>query len=127
MKQARLTLVLGLFATLALIPLQPCGATAVAGPDGTAAQGRRIVFAAPTVRDAAAIELIAAVIDELRLDRGEIVVRGKPVPLHPTQLKVLRDGQTAGVAALRPGQAVHFALDAEASGPRRIILIQIDR
>ena len=127
MKHSRAAAPLVLLAALLAIGLHPAGATAVAGPGGTADQGRRIVPAAPAVPDGPALELIAAVIDEVQLDRGQIIVRGKPVALHPTRLKVLYLGQNASAAALRPGQSVRFALDAEPSGARRIVLIQIDR
>ena len=126
MKRPRSTMILGLLGALAAISPHPCGAMAVAGPGGGADPGQRIVHAAPAVADAQTLELISAVIDEVQSDRGQIVVRGKPVALHPTRLKVLQGGQSASAAALRPGQSVRFALDTEPSGTRSIVHIQID-
>jgi hypothetical protein len=127
MKDLRSTLACALVAGLAAVMPLPGNATAVAGPGGTADQGRRIVHATPAAPDAPALELISAVIDAVQPERGQIVVRGKPVPLHPTRLKVLYNGQSASASALAAGQSVRFALDADAAGPRRIVLIHIDR
>ena len=105
----------------------PATATAVAGPAGAAEPGRRVGVAAPAVRDARTVELIPAVIDAAQVERGLLVLHGKPVALHPTQLRVLRGGQGATAASLQAGQAIRFALEPDVGQPRRIILIHIDR
>ena len=94
-------------------------AAAVAGPGGTAQQGRRLVQAEPAVGAAAAtLDLIVARIEAIDAKTNTVTVGGKPVPLHPTQLRVVGPGGSAlaGVSALRPGMRVRFALEPEARG-----------
>ena len=94
-------------------------AAAVAGPGGTAQQGRRLVQAEPAVgADAATLDLIEARIEAIDAKANTVMVGGKPVPLHPTQLRVVGPGglALAGVSALRPGMRVRFALEPEARG-----------
>ena len=124
-------------------------AAAVAGPGGTAHQGRRLVQAEPTVgADAATLDLIEARIEAIDAKANTVTVGGKPVPLHPTRLRVVGPGggALAGVSALRPGMRVRFALEPEARGaalpaaistsagpranpagaPRSIVLVYLD-
>ena len=125
-------------------------AAAVAGPGGTAQQGRRLVLAAPTLgAEAATLDLIEGRIEAVDAKAGVIMLAGKPVPLHPTQLRVVAPGgqPLAGVQALSPGMRVRFALEPELRGaalpgvagsasagprasaaapPRSIVLLYID-
>ncbi len=123
----------------------PAAAVAVAGPGGTAEQGRRLVLAQPTAGAAAAtLELVAARIDAVDLVAHSITVRGQRLPLHAELLRVLGPGgQVLGPRGLRAGQQVRLALEptlptpeagaasASATTPaalpqRRIVLIYID-
>lgn len=121
-------------------------AVLVTGPGGTAEQGRRLVLAAPVPgAQTTALALMAARIDAVDSVGQTLTLRGKPVPVHPTALKVLGpQGQAlAGLRALRAGQPIRFALEAEpaavpitpealvrppAAAPpeRRIVLIYLD-
>lgn len=110
-------------------------AMAVAGPGGTADQGRRLVAAEPAPGAVAAtLDLVSARLDAVDLAAGQVTVRGQRVPLHAEQLRVLdRRGQNLGPRGLRAGQAVRLALEpavaAQAGNPapaRRIVLIYID-
>ena len=149
-------------ATLALLGLATVAlagaaqAAAIAGPGGTAEQGRRqVAFTdpstptptptpapAPAARpDAPAPELVSARIDAVHADGRSITVCGKPVPLHGQQLRVLAPGGAAlaGARSLRAGMQVRFGLEPEArpapvtagaaAAPpteRRIVLIYVD-
>lgn len=112
-------------------------AAAIAGPGGTAEQGRRQVADSPALTpDAPA--LISARIDAVDTDGRHITLSGKSVPLHGQQLRVLGPGGAAlsGVQALRAGMQVRFGLEPEArvgnpaplGAPpeRRIVLIYVD-
>lgn len=116
-------------------------ATAVAGPGGTAEQGRRLVLAEPAPgATAPTLDLLSARLEAVDLTAGTVTVRGQRVPLHAAQLRVLgAGGQNLGPGSLRAGQAVRLALEpllpaapaaaASAGGPapaRRIVLIYID-
>lgn len=138
-------------------------ATAIAGPGGTAEQGRRQVAftgapgsvltpvstpvptAVPTPAPSpgtAAPELVSARIDAVDADGRSITVRGKAVPLHGPQLRVLAPGggALAGARSLRAGMQVRFGLEPEARpapvatgaaaaappAERRIVLIYVD-
>ena len=125
-------------------------AAAIAGPGGTAEQGRRqVAFTSPLTpapgADAPAPELVSARIDAVDADGRSITVRGKPVPLHGQQLRVLAPGGAAlaGARSLRAGMQVRFGLEPEprpaavmagaaagaAASPaaeRRIVLIYVD-
>ncbi len=126
-------------ATLALLGLATVAlagaaqAAAIAGPGGTAEQGRRqVAFTdpstptptptpapapAPAARpDAPAPELVSARIDAVHADGRSITVCGKPVPLHGQQLRVLAPGGAAlaGARSLRAGMQVRFGLEPEA-------------
>jgi hypothetical protein len=116
----------------------PAHAVAVAGPGGTAEQGRRLVVAEP-VRGAVAptLDLVSARLEAVDLAAGTVTVRGQRVPLHAEQLRVLGSGgQNLGPRGLRAGQDVRLALEpaapaaaASAGSPapaRRIVLIYID-
>ncbi len=148
-------------ATLALLGLATVAlagaaqAAAIAGPGGTAEQGRRqVAFTdastpastpAPTPAarpDAPAPELVSARIDAVDADGRSITVRGKAVPLHGPQLRVLAPGggALAGARSLRAGMQVRFGLEPEARpapgatgaaaaappAERRIVLIYVD-
>ena len=144
-------------ATLALLGLATVAlagaaqAAAIAGPGGTAEQGRRQVAfndastPAPTPAarpDAPAPELVSARIDAVDADGRSITVRGKAVPLHGPQLRVLAPGggALAGARSLRAGMQVRFGLEPEARpapvatvaaaaappAERRIVLIYVD-
>ncbi len=116
-------------------------AAAVAGPGGTAEQGRRLVQAAPVAgADAPTLDLVAARIEAVDAEGRSITVAGRPVPLHPQQLRVLgtAGGAATGPHALQPGMQVRFALEpllrggagsaqATSAPVRRIVLIMIDR
>ena len=122
-------------------------AVAVAGPGGTAEQGRRLVVAAPAKGAAQpSLDLMAARLEAVDPAALTVTVRGQRVPLHPERLRVLgAGGQVLGVRALRAGQTVRLALEpmqptaaapaakASATGAakadasaRRIVLIYID-
>lgn len=127
-------------------------AIAVAGGQpaatGRADKGSRMLVAAPAPgQDAPTLSLMSARIEAVDAEGRAITVRGKPVPLHPTQLRVLgpRGQPVGGARALRPGMQVRFALEPEvtvsAAPPastarpgaapaevpaRRIVLIYID-
>ena len=145
-------------ATLALLGLATVAlagaaqAAAIAGPGGTAEQGRRqVAFTDPSTPtpaptpaarpDAPAPELVSARIDAVHADGRSITVCGKPVPLHGQQLRVLAPGGAAlaGARSLRAGMQVRFGLEPEprpapvtagaAAAPpteRRIVLIYVD-
>lgn len=116
----------------------PVVAVAVTGPSGTAAQGRRLVLAAPAAGAVAnTLDLVAARIEAVDLAAGSITVRGQQVPLQAGGLRVLgRGGQQLDPRSLRAGQAVRLALDPAVPGrvasgtapapARRIVLIYID-
>ena len=95
---------------------------------GAADLSKQVVIAAPTATGGPTVEWVAAVIGGLQLARGEITLRGKPVALHPTRLRVLTsDGRRGELAMLHVGQAIRFALDDAPAPDRRIVLIQIER
>jgi hypothetical protein len=137
----------GLTSTL-LVLAGSVSAAAVAGPGGTAEQGRRQVSAAPVAGAVAAtLELVAGRIEAVDAKAGTVTLRGAVLPLHAA-LKVLGPGGQAlgGVGALRRGMVVRFALElppsaaagadaatisraaasAAARGARRIVLIYVD-
>jgi hypothetical protein len=117
------------------------GAT-VAAP-GPAAAAARPAASSPTE---SALSLVPGRIESVDTAAGTIVLHGgMPVPLHPTQLRVLgpRGQPLAGVRALRAGMAVRVALEPEpavkaaavpglrasapsAPPPRRIVLIYVE-
>jgi len=111
-------------AALATAGAGPAQATAVAA-GATASTGngagsgppvRRYVPSAPAPgADAPTLELVNARIDAVDAEAQAITVRGKPVPLHPTRLRVVGPGGQAlsGARALRPGMQVRFALEPE--------------
>ena len=121
-------------------------AAAIAGPGGTAEQGRRqVAFTATPAASLGApmLELVSARIDAVDADGRSITVRGKPVPLHGQQLRVLAPGGGAlpGARSLRAGMQVRFGLEPEARpvtqtaspvaaaappAERRIVLIYVD-
>jgi len=125
-------------------------AMAVAGPGGTAEQGRRLVVARPAAgASQPSLDLLPARLEAVDLATQVVVVRGQRVPWHAERLRVLgAGGQVLGPAALRAGQSVRLALEpvaparaataasaassaaagaADAATPaRRIVLIYID-
>ena len=120
-----------------------CGtamAVMVAGPGGTAEQGRRLVVAAPAAgAEQPTLTLIAGRIEAVDSAGRWLQLQGQQVALHPSALRVLGpQGPLArGVADLRPGQAIRFALEAPpvaaspaqaqaAAGPQRIVLILLE-
>ena len=114
---------------MALSMADPACAVAVGGRDGTPAQGRRQVQAAPAEAGSPALTLARGRIESIDHGRGQIVMAGKAVALHPTQLRVFGpSGQSEpGASALRKGMAMRFALDpASKSVERPIVLIYID-
>jgi len=135
-------------AVLLAVLAGPASAVAVAGPGGTAEQGRRLVVASPAPgATAATLDLVSARLEAVDLGANTITLRGQRVPLHATQLRVLgAAGQTLGPRSLRAGQAVRLALEPAAPPPaesasanssaatgattsapaRRIVLIYID-
>lgn len=107
-------------------------AALVAGPGGSAEQGRRVVFAAPAVAAAAstpALDLMAARLEAVDAAAGRVVLQGRAVTLHPQSLRVVGPGGQAlsGASALAAGQQVRFALEPGTAVNRRIVLIFIDR
>lgn len=101
------------------------------GAGGSAEQARRLVVAAPAPGAAAAgLVLAAATVQAVDPRAQRITLHGRVVALHPTALRVQgRSGQPlGGVAALRAGQAVRFALEPlETPGAeRRIVLVIVD-
>lgn len=126
------------------------GAHAVAVASGNTAPdapARGAVAAPAPGADAAAPSLLAARIDAVDANAGTITLRGRPVPLHPTQLRVLgpRGQALGGARALRAGMQVRLALEPEtpviaspaavagtrqpavpAPAPRRVVLIYVD-
>jgi hypothetical protein len=130
-----------------LLSAGPSVAAAVAGPGGTAEQGRQQVSAAPAAGAVAAtLELVAGRIEAADAAAGTITLRGAVLPLHPA-LKVLGPGGQAlgGARALQRGMVVRFAFEppatpagdkaaasapavasAAARGARRVVLIYVD-
>lgn len=107
-------------------------AALVAGPGGTAEQGRRVVFAPPAAAAAAsapALDLMSARLEAVDAAAGRVVLQGRTVTLHPQALRVIGPGgqALAGASALAPGQQLRFALEPGAAANRRIVLIFIDR
>lgn len=116
----------------------PLAAQAVmlAGPGGTAEQGRRMVLPTPgtppPAAAAPALDLVSARLDAVDSAAGRVVIRGQSVPLHPQALRVIGPGGQvlAGAGSLAAGQSVRFALEPSQPGTareRRIVLIFIDR
>ncbi|MEK8049627.1 hypothetical protein AACH10_05190 [Ideonella sp. DXS22W] len=119
-------------AALALAGPLAAQAAMVAGPGGTAEQGRRMVFDTPPSASAAsapALDLAEGRLDAVDLAAGRVVINGRPVALHPQGLRVIGGaGQAlAGPAALVAGQRVRFALEPGTAAQRRIVLIFIER
>ena len=121
-------------ATLLALAGAEASAVAVAGPGGTAAQGRRIVFAAPTTpagpADNRPLELSAGQIESVNLGKSEVVIAGKVIALHAGHLQVISpSGQVLRSAAgLRKGMNVRFALDpASKAVERPIVLVYIEK
>lgn len=115
----------------------PAQAMAVAGPGGTAEQGRRLVLAEPAApANAPALDLVSARLEAVDQAGGTVTVRGQRVPLHASMLRVLGSrGEVLSLRNLRAGQAVRLALEpvaptaAASAAPapvRRAILIYID-
>lgn len=115
----------------------PAQAMAVAGPGGTAEQGRRLVLAEPAAAaNASTLDLVSARLEAVDQAAGTVTVRGQHVPLHPGLLRVLGSrGEVLAVRNLRAGQAVRLALEplapaaAASAAPapvRRVVLIYID-
>lgn len=108
----------GALALLAAAAAAACQATAVAGPDGSAAQGRRSVVAQPTggASAPATIDLQSALIESVDLGQRRIVLNGRAAALDPA-VRVLRAGRPGSLpeSLLRAGQPVRFALKAAAS------------
>lgn len=124
----------------------PAQAMAVAGPGGTAEQGRRLVPAEPaTTANAPTLDLVSARLEAVDLAAGTVTLGGQRVALHASALRVLGSrGEVLGRQNLRAGQAVRLALEPAAptsaatatpatpaapAGPapaRRIVLIYID-
>lgn len=106
-------------------------AVLVAGPGGTAEQGRRSVVAAPPagVASAPALDLVPARLDAVDAAAGRVVVNSRPVPLDSARLRVIGPGgqRLAGVTSLAAGQQIRFALEPGTAPVRRIVLIYIDR
>ncbi len=106
---------------------------------GAGAVATAAIAAAPAAvaADAAAMTLSSATIDAVDPAAGRITLRGRPVALHPTALRVVDPAglRLAGAQSLRAGMAVRFALEqaaadagtSAAAGARRIVLIYIDR
>lgn len=121
----------------ALLCVPAAHAVAVAGPNGTQAQARRVVPARPAEAGTAgaALELARGRIDAVNLAAQQLTISGKPVGLATEQLRVIGPGghgQTS-VSALRPGMQVRFALEPASKDPkeareakRRIVVIYID-
>ena len=92
-------------------------ATAVAGDAGVSSGNSvGVSSSSPPVRrfvpsaaahgaDAPTLDLVSARIDAVDAGARAITVRGKPLPLHPTRLRVVGPGGQAlsGARALRPG------------------------
>ena len=119
---------------LLLLAASEASAVAVAGPEGTAVQGRRIVFAAPATAAAPAdnkpLELSAGQIESVNLGKSELVIAGKVIALHPGRLRVIgANGQVQSSAVdLRKGMNVRFALDpASKAVERPIVLVYIEK
>ncbi len=112
----------------ACLPAWAAAMIAVGPVAATPEPRKSVIVAAPAVADAPAVEWISGVIGGLQLARSEITLRGRPVALHPTRLRVLTsDGRPGEPAMLQVGQAIRFALDDAPAPGRRIVLIQIER
>ena len=109
-------------------------AMAVAGPNGTVAQGRRIVHAAPATPSTAAADkphdLSTGQIETVNLGKAQVVISGKTMALHPGSLRVVTpSGQIdSSASSLRKGMNVRFALDpASKAVERPIVLMYIEK
>lgn len=108
----------------------PAAAVAIAGPNGTAAQGKKTVVAAPALRNTGnELELINGVVTDVDVKKHTVTVGGQVVGVHPHRLRVLGPNGTAigNLSAVRSGARVRFALDPAARDDRRIVLIYIDQ
>ena len=121
----------------------PALAVVVTGPDGSAAQGRRWVAAEPAegARQPAP-GLLAGRVEAVDPAGQWLRLNGQQVPVHPRALRVLGPGGpvAGGLAALRTGQALRFALEPDAAPaaaalpgqpvpalpPRRLILLILE-
>lgn len=124
-------------ALMALLAMQAAHAVAVAGPNGTQAQARRVVPARPAeaATTGAPLELARGRIDAVNLAGQQLTISGKTVGLAAEQLRVIGPGgqSSSSMSALRPGQQVRFALEPASKDPkeareakRRIVVIYID-
>lgn len=122
MKRTILCLLAGTLAAALALP-----ARAIAVVDGPAPEraAKRPAAAAAPARQGH--ELVAAVIESVRLERNEIVVHGRAVALHPTQLRVFRAGQAVPASELSARQTIRFALEPDGAAAGRIVLVYIDR
>lgn len=132
----RLLRPLGLLAA-GLLAAGAVQAAAVAGPQGTAAQGVRLIVATPAAPADDAPSLLPGRITAVDLAAGRIHIDGAPLAWVAEGLRVIGpDGQRlAGPASLRAGQQVRFALEPLAPtaitdpqrSTRRLLLVYIDR
>ncbi len=109
----------------------PAFALAIAGPDGTRAQGSSMVQDAPAGIASAVptLELSRGQIESLHPGRSVVGIAGRQVEFDPDKLRVVgADGRMErGVGALRKGMNVRFALEPKLTAiERRIVLIYID-
>ena len=95
-------------------------AVVLAGPGGTAEQGRRLVQAEPAPGAAQpALVLVQARIEAVDPAGRWLRLQGQTVALHPSALRIVGTGGVVvpGVQSLRPGQNIRFALAPEPAVP----------
>ncbi|MBI3368739.1 MAG: hypothetical protein HY021_09955 [Burkholderiales bacterium] len=123
------TLIAGL-AVAAMAWTGPAAAVAIAGPSGTAAQGKKTVVAAPALRNTGGeLELINGVVTGVDVKNHTLTVGAQAVGVHPHRLRVLGPNGTAigNLSAVRSGAHIRFALDPATRDDRKIVLIYIDQ
>ena len=113
-------LFLSLACLLAAVFSVAAQAVVLAGPGGTAEQGRRVVQAEPAPGTGqAGLVLVQARIEAVDPAGRWLRLQGQPVGLHPTALRIVGAGGLVvpGLQSLRPGLNIRFALAPEPALP----------
>ncbi len=109
----------------------PAAAITVQLPNGTPASATKVIDtpAAP-VGGVPTLDLAQGRVEAVDQAKRQLVIAGRTVGWHPTQLRVVGPGGhgTSGPSALRKGSKIRFALDpASQAVDRLIVLIYIDQ